>query len=219
MNFLHPTTSYQLNAKNYQMSFYKEKLKYIFHDQPFIQCRCSSGIEYSCSIVLSNLLNSTSLIIFVIAIIYAVLCIIVLYLSKWTYMFWKQGPHSDFEGPNCGSTACVALIRDRQLVVANAGDSRCVLSRKGQVISSLFLVASFYVLKCWCLQYTSTFVDYGARQVFCWENTNRGIEPEKIPLVNRPNTICVQLSLELIGQNGKEKKWILRFNTSCGGLF
>ncbi|KAG8490801.1 hypothetical protein CXB51_013938 [Gossypium anomalum] len=31
-----------------------------------------------------------------------------------------------------GSTACVAIIRNKQLIVANAGDSRCVISRKGQ---------------------------------------------------------------------------------------
>ncbi|XP_058785971.1 probable protein phosphatase 2C 60 isoform X1 [Vicia villosa] len=42
------------------------------------------------------------------------------------------GPHSDFAGPTSGSTACVAVIRNNQLLVANAGDSRCVISRKGQ---------------------------------------------------------------------------------------
>ncbi|XP_012573111.1 probable protein phosphatase 2C 60 isoform X3 [Cicer arietinum] len=46
--------------------------------------------------------------------------------------WWTKGPHSDFSGPNCGSTACVSVIRGNRLVVANAGDSRCVLSRKGQ---------------------------------------------------------------------------------------
>ncbi|AQK69065.1 hypothetical protein Zm00014a_014560 [Zea mays] len=44
----------------------------------------------------------------------------------------EEGPHSDFAGPTCGSTACVALIRNTQLVVANAGDSRCVISRGGK---------------------------------------------------------------------------------------
>ncbi|KAK2986512.1 hypothetical protein RJ640_021387, partial [Escallonia rubra] len=44
----------------------------------------------------------------------------------------EEGPHSDYNGPNSGSTACVAVIRKNQLLVANAGDSRCVLSRKGQ---------------------------------------------------------------------------------------
>ncbi|KAM3277607.1 hypothetical protein ACQJBY_045483 [Aegilops geniculata] len=44
----------------------------------------------------------------------------------------EEGPHSDFSGPTCGSTACVAIIRNDQLVVANAGDSRCVISRKGR---------------------------------------------------------------------------------------
>ncbi|KAL2327824.1 hypothetical protein Fmac_021251 [Flemingia macrophylla] len=43
-----------------------------------------------------------------------------------------NGPHSDIGGPNSGSTACVAVIRGKKLLVANAGDSRCVLSRKGQ---------------------------------------------------------------------------------------
>ncbi|KAF5748113.1 hypothetical protein HS088_TW04G00063 [Tripterygium wilfordii] len=45
---------------------------------------------------------------------------------------FEEGPHSDFSGPTSGSTACVAIIRNNQLVVANAGDSRCVISRKGQ---------------------------------------------------------------------------------------
>lgn len=44
----------------------------------------------------------------------------------------EEGPHSDFAGPTSGSTACVATIRNNQLFVANAGDSRCVISRKGQ---------------------------------------------------------------------------------------
>ncbi|XP_075503626.1 putative protein phosphatase 2C 60 isoform X1 [Primulina tabacum] len=38
----------------------------------------------------------------------------------------------DNKGPTSGCTACVAIIRNNQLIVANAGDSRCVLSRKGQ---------------------------------------------------------------------------------------
>ncbi|MED6225130.1 hypothetical protein PIB30_090727 [Stylosanthes scabra] len=49
--------------------------------------------------------------------------------DDWAF---EEGPHSDFTGPNSGSTACVAVIRGNKLVVANAGDSRCVLSRKGQ---------------------------------------------------------------------------------------
>ncbi|CAI8593187.1 unnamed protein product [Vicia faba] len=49
--------------------------------------------------------------------------------DEWAF---EEGPHSDFGGPNSGSTACVAVIRGNKLVVANAGDSRCVLSRKGQ---------------------------------------------------------------------------------------
>ncbi|XP_041995374.1 probable protein phosphatase 2C 21 [Salvia splendens] len=48
--------------------------------------------------------------------------------SNWT----EEGPHSDFKGPHSGSTACVAVIGENQLVVANAGDSLCVISRNGQ---------------------------------------------------------------------------------------
>jgi protein phosphatase 1G len=50
--------------------------------------------------------------------------------DAWAF---EEGPHSDFAGPNSGSTACVAVVRDKQLFVANAGDSRCVISRKNQV--------------------------------------------------------------------------------------
>lgn len=59
-------------------------------------------------------------------------------LNSWnvTCIIICQGPHSDFAGPTCGSTACVALIRNSQLVVANAGDSRCVISRGGKVCYS-----------------------------------------------------------------------------------
>lgn len=49
--------------------------------------------------------------------------------DDWAF---EEGPHSDFTGPTSGSTACVAVIRNNQLIVANAGDSRCVISRKGQ---------------------------------------------------------------------------------------
>ncbi|CAL0323152.1 unnamed protein product [Lupinus luteus] len=49
--------------------------------------------------------------------------------DDWAF---EEGPHSDYAGPTSGSTACVALIRNNQLFVANAGDSRCVISRNGQ---------------------------------------------------------------------------------------
>ncbi|KAF1870189.1 hypothetical protein Lal_00017770 [Lupinus albus] len=55
-------------------------------------------------------------------------------VDDWAF---EEGPHSDFSGPNCGSTACVAIIQGNKLVVANAGDSRCVLSRKGQWFRSI----------------------------------------------------------------------------------
>ncbi|KDO55347.1 hypothetical protein CISIN_1g024852mg [Citrus sinensis] len=57
------------------------------------------------------------------------------YMSDFFFVAFLEGPHSDFHGPTSGSTACVAIIRDKQLVVANAGDSRCVLSRKGQALN------------------------------------------------------------------------------------
>ncbi|KAI3454002.1 hypothetical protein Pfo_010665 [Paulownia fortunei] len=50
-------------------------------------------------------------------------------IDDWAF---EEGPHSDFSGPTSGCTACVAIIRENQLVVANAGDSRCVISRNGQ---------------------------------------------------------------------------------------
>lgn len=50
-------------------------------------------------------------------------------LDDWAF---EEGPHSDFAGPTSGSTACAAVVRGNHLVVANAGDSRCVISRKGQ---------------------------------------------------------------------------------------
>lgn len=34
-------------------------------------------------------------------------------------------------GSDSGTTAVVALIRGKQLIVANAGDSRCVVSERG----------------------------------------------------------------------------------------
>ncbi|KAM7277057.1 hypothetical protein ACFE04_018923 [Oxalis oulophora] len=50
-------------------------------------------------------------------------------VDDWAF---EEGPHSDFSGPTSGSTACVAVIRHNHLIVGNAGDSRCVISRKGQ---------------------------------------------------------------------------------------
>eukprot|EP00271_Cylindrocystis_brebissonii_P005813 TRINITY_DN1813_c0_g1_i2.p1 TRINITY_DN1813_c0_g1~~TRINITY_DN1813_c0_g1_i2.p1 ORF type:complete len:573 (-),score=160.49 TRINITY_DN1813_c0_g1_i2:1773-3491(-) len=41
---------------------------------------------------------------------------------------------SNYRGPHAGCTAVVAVIRGNDLVVANAGDSRCVMSRRGKVL-------------------------------------------------------------------------------------
>uniref|UniRef100_A0A3B3VNH2 Protein phosphatase 1G n=1 Tax=Poecilia latipinna TaxID=48699 RepID=A0A3B3VNH2_9TELE len=41
---------------------------------------------------------------------------------------------SHFPGSDSGTTAVVALIRGKQLIVANAGDSRCVVSERGKAV-------------------------------------------------------------------------------------
>lgn len=43
-----------------------------------------------------------------------------------------------FTGPHAGCTAITAMIRGRTLVVANAGDSRCLLSHQGTVVPLSF---------------------------------------------------------------------------------
>lgn len=44
----------------------------------------------------------------------------------------KEELDSDSEEPSSGCTACAVIMRGNKLVVANAGDSRCVLSKGGQ---------------------------------------------------------------------------------------
>lgn len=46
-------------------------------------------------------------------------------------MFYQPGSDS-------GTTAVVALIRGKQLIVANAGDSRCVVSEHGMTLIYTF---------------------------------------------------------------------------------
>jgi protein phosphatase 1G len=41
-------------------------------------------------------------------------------------------------GSDSGCTACVVLLHGDQLVVANAGDSRCVLCRAGKAVELSF---------------------------------------------------------------------------------
>jgi protein phosphatase 1G len=41
-------------------------------------------------------------------------------------------------GSSSGCTAVVTLLRDKQLLVANAGDSRCVVCRAGRAIEMSF---------------------------------------------------------------------------------
>jgi serine/threonine protein phosphatase PrpC len=64
-------------------------------------------------------------------------------ISDSSRMF--QGAHSDFSGPTSGSTAVVALVRGDKIVVANAGDSRCVLSRGGKVCSCREVLNMYYL--------------------------------------------------------------------------
>ncbi|KAK9075302.1 hypothetical protein SSX86_003625 [Deinandra increscens subsp. villosa] len=48
-------------------------------------------------------------------------------VDDWAF---EEGPHSDFTGTTYGCTSCVAIMRNNQLIVANAGDYRYVISRK-----------------------------------------------------------------------------------------
>lgn len=58
--------------------------------------------------------------------------------AEWvSFLFWLPQPGSD-----SGTTAVVALIRGKQLIVANAGDSRCVVSERGGPTASAPTVTS-----------------------------------------------------------------------------
>jgi serine/threonine protein phosphatase PrpC len=47
-----------------------------------------------------------------------------------------SSPREDeWQGPAAGCTAVCAMVRNGDLIVANAGDSRCVLSRNGQAVA------------------------------------------------------------------------------------
>lgn len=109
------------------------------------------------------------------------------FMEYVTCIIVYQGPHSDFAGPSCGSTACVALIRNTQLLVANAGDSRCVISRGGKVcysslpysVNKIFLTAWVYAL---CVKYMVGIQSIkGPQTRACsWErenNESRGFHP------------------------------------------
>ena len=43
----------------------------------------------------------------------------------------SNNDYKDSEGYESGTTAVICLVRNGEIVVANAGDSRCVLSSKG----------------------------------------------------------------------------------------
>ncbi|KAK9080137.1 hypothetical protein SSX86_001812 [Deinandra increscens subsp. villosa] len=54
-------------------------------------------------------------------------------VDDWAF---EEGPHSDFTGTTYGCTSCVAIMRNNQLIVANAGDYRYVISRKGEFVEA-----------------------------------------------------------------------------------
>lgn len=47
----------------------------------------------------------------------------------------KGEDEDEYQGPSAGCTAVCAVVRGNMLVVANAGDSRCVLSRRGMAVA------------------------------------------------------------------------------------
>lgn len=53
-------------------------------------------------------------------------CTTLHFKRQMPFLFTLPQPGSD-----SGTTAVVALIRGKQLIVANAGDSRCVVSERG----------------------------------------------------------------------------------------
>lgn len=60
-------------------------------------------------------------------------------------------------GSSSGCTAVVTLLRDKELFVANAGDSRCVLCRNGRAIEMSF---GSYKLFCTDLSPTNPSLDH-----------------------------------------------------------
>ncbi|KAK6915140.1 PPM-type phosphatase-like domain [Dillenia turbinata] len=99
---------------------------------------------------------------------------------------WAVEEGSDYHGPDAGSTACVAVIRNNQLIVANAGDSRCVLCRGGEV--ELSDDDEFLVIACdgiWDCMSSQELVDYVSDQLktetklsaICERVFDRGIAP------------------------------------------
>jgi protein phosphatase 1G len=55
--------------------------------------------------------------------------------------YYKKGQHDEFSQSSevdihkhVGCTACAALISDTEIIVANAGDSRCVMGKKGTAV-------------------------------------------------------------------------------------
>ncbi|KAF9590314.1 hypothetical protein IFM89_033732 [Coptis chinensis] len=49
------------------------------------------------------------------------------------------GVVKDFSGPTSRSTTCIAIVPNNRVVVANAGDNHCVISRKGRTTSLLVI--------------------------------------------------------------------------------
>lgn len=73
-------------------------------------------------------------------------------------------------GSDSGTTAVVALIRGKQLIVANAGDSRCVVSEKGTAtLLSLSLSAeiAFWIENSNCQSVCFSYGFYDATRIRC----------------------------------------------------
>ena len=61
--------------------------------------------------------------------------------QKELAQYYKKASHDEFNPTtesdvykHVGCTACVALVAEGEVIVANAGDSRCVMGRKGQAV-------------------------------------------------------------------------------------
>ncbi|KAK4349483.1 hypothetical protein RND71_032238 [Anisodus tanguticus] len=75
--------------------------------------------------------------------------------DDWAF---EEGPRSDFPGPTSGCTANVAIMRENQLIVANAGDSRCVISP--QHAMALNLLGLDHSVKCTVMGFCCIYIIY-----------------------------------------------------------
>ena len=69
------------------------------------------------------------------------------------------GEFNEEPGNDSGCTAVVALLRGRDLFVANAGDSRCVICRDGKVGFEILFVCGCRSIKDTFTSFSIFFVD------------------------------------------------------------